>query len=122
MKPDYLKMKDIMLNPILSCLLATSIFFFKSDPMPSIGEISNSRCMFSATFLPIDGKPVQMTMKFPNDLVWPGMYDNSTFFSVQDQFASHVDESGNAVVNDQRSVEYEKITPTRDSELYDNRS
>ena len=92
-------------------------FFFKSDPMPGIGEISNSRCMFSATFLPIDGKPVQMTMKFPNDLVWPGMYDNSTFFSVQDQFASHVDESGNAVVNDQRSVEYEKITPTRDSEF-----
>ena len=29
-------------------------FFFKSDPMPNIGEISNSRCMFSATFLPID--------------------------------------------------------------------
>ena len=92
-------------------------FFFKSDPMPSIGEISNSRCMFSATFLPIYGKPVQMSMKFPNDLVWPGMYDNSTFFSVTDQFASHVDESGNTVINDQRSVEYEKLTPTRDSEF-----
>ena len=92
-------------------------FFFKSDPMPNIGEISNSRCMFSATFIPIDGKPVQMSMKFPNDLVWPGMYDNSTFFSVTDQFASHVDESGNTVMNDQRSVEYEKLTPTRDSEF-----
>ena len=92
-------------------------FFFKSDPMPSIGEISNSRCMFSATFLPIDGKPVQMSMKFPNDLVWPGMYDNSTFFSVTDQFASYVDESGNTVINDQRYIEYEKIIPTRDSEF-----
>ena len=92
-------------------------FFFKSDPMPNIGEISNSRCMFSATFLPIDGKPVQMSMKFPNDLVWPGMYDNSTFFSVTDQFASHVDEFGNTVINDQRSVEYEKLTSTRDSEF-----
>ena len=58
-----------------------------------------------------------MSMKFPNDLVWPGMYDNSTFFSVTDQFASYVDESGNTVINDQRSVEYEKIFPTKDSEF-----
>lgn len=91
-------------------------FFYKSEPMPRIGEISMSRCMFSATFLPED-KPVHMTMKFPNDLIWPGMYDNSTFFSVKDQFASYADKSGNTVTNKRATPEYEKIIPTMDSEF-----
>ena len=92
-------------------------FLYKSDPIATVGEISNSRCMFSATFLPIDGKPVQMTMKFPNDLVWPGMYDNSTFFSIDDKFVSYVDESGNTIINEHRPLVYGKITPFRDSEF-----
>ena len=92
-------------------------FFYKSDNMPEIGEISNSRCMFSATFLLKDQIPIQMSMKFPADLIWPGMYDNSTFFSIKDQFASYVDEYGKTIINDQRELEYEKIIPTRDSDF-----
>ncbi len=92
-------------------------FFYKSEPMPNIGEISMSRCMFSATFLPKDGQPVHMTMKFPHDLIWPGMYDNSTFFSIKDRFASFTDESGNTVINERIPPKYEKVAPVRDSEF-----
>lgn len=91
-------------------------FFYKSESMPRIGEISMSRCMFLATFLPED-KPVHMTMKFPNDLIWSGMYDNSTLFSVKDQFASYADESENTVTNEKVTPEYEKIISTKDSEF-----
>lgn len=81
-------------------------FFFKADKNHGLSETSFGRCLMYATFVPRDSIPMQMTMKFPNDLIWPGMYDNSTFFSVKSESGAHAP-----------PMEWEKIEPVRDSDF-----
>ena len=91
-------------------------FFHKTDNPLSLAEVATGRCLMYATYLVRDGESVDVTMKFPNDLVWPGMDDNSTFFLTLGGYHGYTDESGNTVTKNTKVV-WEKLTPTVDSEF-----
>ena len=57
-----------------------------------------------------------ITMKFPNDLFWPGMHDNSTFYSIKNEFHQTTDEHGNMITKNP-VMEWEKVEPILDSEF-----
>jgi len=88
-------------------------FFFKSDKNPNLSDTSFSRCSMSATFLLEDDVPMYMIMKFPNDLIWPGMYENSTFYLIKNHFTT-TDKDGSLVIPE---MVWKKIEPIRDSDF-----
>ena len=91
-------------------------FFFKTEKFPHISETTFSSCMMTATFLPKENAPMSITMKFPNDLLWPGMYDNSTFYSIKNEFHQTTDEHGNLITK-KPVMEWMQVDPIRDSEF-----
>ena len=91
-------------------------FFHKTNSPLSLAEINTGRCMMYATYLVKEGESVNVTMKFPNDLIWPGMYDGSTFFLTKGGHSAHTDEYGNTVTKN-TDVIWENITPVVDSEF-----
>ena len=91
-------------------------FFQKTDNPLSLAEVATGRCLMYATYPIREGESVDVTMKFPNDLVWPGMHDNSTFFLTKGGHHGYTDESGNTVTKNTEVV-WERIVPTVDSEF-----
>ena len=91
-------------------------FFFKTEEFPYLSDSTFGSCMMTVTFLPKDNAPMPIVMKFPNDLFWPGMYDNSTFYSIKNEFHQTTDEHGNSITKNP-IMEWEKIEPTRGSEF-----
>ena len=90
-------------------------FFSKTDNPLSLAEIATGRCMMSATYLVKEGV-VNVSMKFPNDLIWPGMHAHSTFFKTSGGYHTYTDESGNAVTKNTKVI-WEKLNPIIDSEF-----
>lgn len=86
-------------------------FFYKTEKQAYPAETNFSRCVMSATIL-TDYFPTSMIMKFPSDLIWPGMYENSTFFVIKNIFPLQTDENGNKIYPEEG---FEKIQPIRDS-------
>ena len=92
-------------------------FFYKSDkPEHYLGDIAFNRCAMFATYPIKEGESVNVSMKFPNDLIWPGGYDNSTFFVTRGGHHTYADASGN-LINKNTEVVWEKITPVVDSDF-----
>ena len=83
-------------------------FFYKPEGKTSISETTFGKCTMSGTFIP-ENIPTRIILKFPNDLFWPGMYENSTFYSLKNHFAKF-DENGNNITP---KIVWEKIEPDR---------
>ncbi|WP_316506086.1 hypothetical protein [Nitrosopumilus sp.] len=95
----------------------TKHFFYKSDVYNQPGsEMTFNRCMIFATYPLDEGESVNVSIKFPNDLTWPGGYDNSTVLLGKGGYYSHVDSAGNATVQDTETV-WEKYEPLVDSDF-----
>lgn len=91
-------------------------FFYKTEKHPYLSDTTFGECMMTVTFLPHENAPMPIVMKFPNDLFWPGMYENSTFYSIKNEFSQATDEQGNVISKDP-VITWEQIKPIRDSEF-----
>ena len=91
-------------------------FFFKTETSPHLSDTTFGICMMTVTFLPKENVPMPIVMKFPNDLFWPGMHDNSTFYSIKNEFRQTTDEHGNTITKNP-VMKWERIEPIRGSEF-----
>lgn len=91
-------------------------YFYKTDNHLGLGEISFGRCVMSATYPIGDGESVKVSMKFPQDLVWPGGYDNSTFFLGKGGHHGYTNKTGKIVTKNTETI-WENFEPSRDSDF-----
>ncbi|MCV0366195.1 MAG: hypothetical protein K5798_02880 [Nitrosopumilus sp.] len=108
--------QDYYVEPYSLSPFGNKHFFFKTEKPPYISETTFNSCVMTVTFLPKENAPMHITMKFPNDLLWPGMYDNSTFYSIKNEFHQTTDEHGNMITKNP-VMEWELVEPVRDSEF-----
>ena len=91
-------------------------FFSKTDNPLSLADVSTGRCLMHATYLIKEGESINVSMKFPNDLTWPGMHDYATFFLTKGGNHGYTDNSGNMVTKN-TPVVWERLNPVIDSEF-----
>jgi len=91
-------------------------FFYKHDSFYIWSDVGMDICRFSATYPLRHGESVNVSLKFPKDLVWSGSYDTSGFFVGRGGTHSYVDSSGNSV-SKKTEIQWEKLQPATDSEF-----
>ena len=78
---------------------------YKSEPFGALAADSASRCHFTSSFVLSSDSPSKSgnTMyRFPSDMIWPGGYENSTFYIAR-----------SPSFNFQEDNHFEKLTPTK---------
>ena len=74
-------------------------FQYKTNPPLVLAEEVQNRCWFTSTFVNQE-ESGEVVYQFPKDMIWPGAYDNSTFFLISYETAD---------MRDGKS--FQKITP-----------
>ncbi|MDH3278838.1 MAG: pentapeptide repeat-containing protein [Nitrosopumilus sp.] len=78
---------------------------YKSEPLGAPAAESYDRCHFTSSFVLDENsfsESGNVIYRFPDDMVWPGGYDNSTFYIVRSPSFNFPDDNN-----------FEKLTPTK---------
>ena len=80
--------------------IGEKFFDYKTEPRLLLAEELQNRCWFSSTFVN-QNNAGSVFYKFPQDMIWPGANEKSTFFLITTNTTSFLDER-----------HFQKITPT----------
>ena len=80
--------------------IGEKFFEYNTQPRLTLAEELQNRCWFSSTFVN-QNEAGNVFYKFPQDMIWPGAEDRSTFFLITTNTTSFLDEKN-----------FQKITPT----------